>query len=163
MHCANTCGGSQDKFMEDFVGAADHYRDQYDLPQGEYEALKEFLTNLIKKDIQYYVNGTHTSFCESFHSLCNKLCPKALIKSFDMYCMRKECAVIQWNLKKFADMGLEQFIKVPYRIWIAEMAVDVLHGRETAPTATLDADEKGAPVEVSSESGPDSEDSDSDD
>lgn len=148
--------------MDTFVGAADHYRDKYKIPDNEYQALKDWLTELIKKDIKYYVNGTHTSFCESFHSLCNKLCPKALIKSFTMYCMRKECAAIQWNLKKLRDLKHE-LINVPYRIWIAEECVRRMYEADPEEVADLDENPVGDGYDFGTDDSSDSDVSDDSD
>lgn len=123
MYAANNCSGDEATFRRIFLGAVEHYATKHKIPKDEADGLRAWLESLIAKDLKYYLNGTHTSFCESFHSLCNKLCPKALIKSFENYCMRKECAVIQWNLKKLADSIQEPLIDVPYRVWIAEECI----------------------------------------
>lgn len=150
MFAANNCKGDEGKFRQIFLGSVDHYQKKHDIPANEAAGLRAWLESLIAKDLQYYVNGTHTSFCESFHALCNKLCPKALIKSFMMYCMRKECAVIQWNLKKLKDINQPLFINVPYRIWISEECVARMHGAEETTWGLDSEDEEVEMKDVSS-------------
>lgn len=101
--CANECGGSVDRFREMFLGMADYWGDKYGIPEPELVHFRIFLDDLLGKDLHLYVNGTHTSLCESFHSLCNKYCPKAQVRSFDMYCMLKDLAIIHWNERMFVE------------------------------------------------------------
>lgn len=162
MYAANNCKGSEAEFRRIFLGAADHYAKKHKIPKAEADGLRAWLESLIAKDLKYYLNGTHTSFCESFHSLCNKLCPKALIKSFEMYCMRKECAVIQWNLKKMADFNQTPLIDRPYRVWIAEESIKRMHDSSKTPLAPAAEAASEPIIDVSSDSDSDSN-SESDD
>lgn len=101
IYCANNCNGNAETFREMFLGLADHYASKFDIPAAEVKDFKEFLASLLGKDLHLYVHGTHTSLCESFHSLCNKYCPKGCVQSFAMYCMLKDLAIIQWNENHF--------------------------------------------------------------
>ena len=103
IYCANSCNGNVETFKEMFLGLADYWGDKFDIPEEELVHFRTFLTGLLGKDLHLYVNGTHTSLCESFHSLCNKHCPKALIRSFSMYCVLKYLAIIQWNERQFVE------------------------------------------------------------
>ena len=76
IYCANNCNGSADTFKELFLGMADYW-DKFEIPESELVHFRSFLTGLLGKDLHLYVNGTHTSLCESFHSLCNKYCPQS--------------------------------------------------------------------------------------
>jgi len=116
IHCANNCNGSAETFKEMFLGMADYWGDKFDIPDDELVHFRSFLAALLGKDLHLYVNGTHTSLCESFHSLCNKFCPKASVRSFAMYCMLKDLCIIQWNERQLVQTcGLvgdsEQFRK----------------------------------------------------
>lgn len=68
------------------VGADSYYR----------EALTEFLVSQMN-NYQYFLNGTKTSFTESFHNVCNLYYPKGLTMSFVQYKMRKQFAALHWN------------------------------------------------------------------
>jgi hypothetical protein len=110
------------------LASADHYAKKHNVPADEVILLNEFLAKLLGKDLHYYVNGTHTSFCESFHALANKLCPKALVKSFRFYKARKFCAGIQWNLNIWNRINIDNpIIGMDYRVFIAEEAVMRTH------------------------------------
>lgn len=150
LYWANHCGGDEAKFRAGFKSAATHYGKKFGLPKNEISDLMEFLDKelLGKKDLKYYLHGTHTSYCESFHSLCNKLCPKALIKSFEQYCMRKECAVVQWNLKKLSKAGIKTWLESDWRVFVSDESVMRVHGSSLfdleppqEPTLGVDAEE----------------------
>ena len=138
MYATNNCKGSEAEFRRIFLGAADHYAKKHKIPKAEADGLRAWLESLIAKDLQYYLNGTHTSFCESFHSLCNKLCPKALIKVLRDV-LHEECAVIQWNLKKLADLNKTPIIDCPYRVWIAKACIKRMHDSSKSPLAAAQA------------------------
>jgi hypothetical protein len=59
------------------------------------EALNEFLVSQMT-NYQYFLNGTKTSYTESFHNVCNLYYPKGLYMSFAQYKMRKEFAALHW-------------------------------------------------------------------
>lgn len=59
-------------------------------------ALDEFLISQLG-NYEYFLNGTWTSFTESFHGLCNFYYTKGLTLSFPQYIMRKEFAALHWN------------------------------------------------------------------
>lgn len=130
LHVANNCNGDEVLFRKMFIASADHYATKFKIPPDEVILLKKFLEKkFLGKDLRYYVHGTYTSFCESFHALANKLCPKALVKNFDFYWSRKECAGIQWNINIWERLGTQKpIISIDYRFWIAEEAVKRTHG-----------------------------------
>ncbi len=107
-----------------FLGLTDHYADKFDIPPNEIAHFKTFLEKLLGKDLHLYVNGTHTSLCESFHSLCNKVCPKACVRSFVMYCMLKDLAIIQWNERQFIEKNGLKGNKDHFRYAILESIVN---------------------------------------
>ncbi len=115
IYCANTCNANVELFRESFIALADHYADKFSIPKVEVTHFMEFLRTLLGKDLHLYIHGTHTSLCESFHSLCNKVCPKACVRSFQMYCMLKDLAIIQWNEKQLIDKCGHQGDKHSFR------------------------------------------------
>jgi hypothetical protein len=124
IYCANDCNGSAETFRTMFLGLADHYASKYGIPASEVKQFKEFLDTLLGKDLNLYIHGTHTSLCESFHSLCNKYCPKGCIRSFAMYCMLKDLAIIQWNETHFIALSGKKGNKDQFRYEILNDILD---------------------------------------
>lgn len=52
--------------------------------------------------IPYFIHGLTTSQTESLHGLNNKYAPKGKIRSFKLYKMRKNIALLHWNELKRA-------------------------------------------------------------
>jgi hypothetical protein len=78
----------------DNVGLTDPYNEGSETYYRE--ALNEFLLSQMTT-YQYFLNGTRTSFTESFHNVCNLYYPKGLSMSFAQYKMRKQFAALHWN------------------------------------------------------------------
>lgn len=94
---SNNCEGHPDLFMELWEEAAFHYAQKYSLPENEVEAFTKWLRDLFAKDSKYFLHGMQTSNAESYHSVCNKYCPKGFKWSFSSYSMRKSLATLHWN------------------------------------------------------------------
>jgi hypothetical protein len=60
------------------------------------DALTEFLMQEMK-NYEYFLNGTTTSYGESFHSICNLYYPKGSTVAFSTYVMKKCFAGLHWQ------------------------------------------------------------------
>ena len=60
------------------------------------DALTTFLTQEMK-NYEYFLNGTTTSYGESFHSICNLYYPKGATVGFQTYVMKKSFAGLHWQ------------------------------------------------------------------
>jgi hypothetical protein len=90
-------------FEEKWRGAADHYG----LTGTDKAAFEEWAATKISS-IPYFIHGLTTSQTESLHALNNKYAIKGKIRSFLMYTMRKNIALLHWNELKWARMRSKQ-------------------------------------------------------
>lgn len=60
------------------------------------KALKKFLRP-IAKDCEYFVYNKRTFGNESFHSLCNRYYEKGSVVSFEIFVMKRQFAMLDWN------------------------------------------------------------------
>lgn len=70
-------------------------------------AIKEFLEPL-GTDCEFFIWNQRTFGNESFHSLCNRYYEKGSVVSFEVFVMKRQMAMLDWNeqmLKK--SQGLE--------------------------------------------------------
>lgn len=101
---SNNCEGSPDKFLALWQQAGPHYAQKLALPPADAKGLADWLEHLFSKDHSYFLHGLQTSYTESYHSTCNKYCPKGYPWSYCTYQMRKNLATLHWN---HAIVGLD--------------------------------------------------------
>jgi hypothetical protein len=95
------------------------------------EALNEFLVSQMG-NYQYFLNGTKTSFTESFHNVCNLYYPKGLFMSFAQYKMRKEFAALHWNqLRKVGNGTFNDFESFEWQQAVMNKFIDHLRAIAT--------------------------------
>lgn len=102
--------------------------DPYEVGSDTYyrEALNEFLLSQMT-NYQYFLNGTKTSFTESFHNVCNLYYPKGLYMSFEQYKMRKEFAALHWNeLRKAGYTSIDEFASFGWQEDLMNKFIDLL-------------------------------------
>lgn len=71
--------------------------------------LKEFLEPLAS-DCEFFIWNRRTFGNESFHSLCNRYYEKGSVVSFEIFVMKRQMAMLDWNeqmRKKSQDMESE--------------------------------------------------------
>ena len=49
------------------------------------------------EDCEYFVFNQRTFGNESFHSLCNRYYEKGSVVPFEIFCMKREFAALDWN------------------------------------------------------------------
>jgi hypothetical protein len=83
---------------EEEEGEAPEMEVEVDVDSRKYnkEALEKFLLQE-SKHYEFFLNGTTTSYGESFHSICNLYYPKGSTASFKSYVMKKEFAGLHWQ------------------------------------------------------------------
>jgi hypothetical protein len=69
---------------------------EFDSRKYNLDALTTFLTQQMK-NYEYFLNGTTTSYGESFHSICNLYYPKGSTVAFQTYVMKKTFAGLHWQ------------------------------------------------------------------
>ncbi len=71
------------------------------------------------KNIPFFIRGLSTSLTESLHHLNNKYATKGMMRSFWLYSMRKNIALLHWNqvrrikLRKGEDEDKEDELEDP--------------------------------------------------
>ena len=70
-------------------------------------AIKEFLEPL-GTDCEFFVWNRRTFGNESFHSLCNRYYEKGSVVSFEIFVMKRQFAMLDWNeMMRKKSQGLE--------------------------------------------------------
>lgn len=78
------------------------------------DALKSFLVQE-SKHYEYFLNGTTTSYGESFHSICNLYYPKGSTVALQTYIMKKCFAGFHWQeLREGVSLSLMQVSFIIY-------------------------------------------------
>jgi hypothetical protein len=86
-------------------GSGDHYARKYGLMGADKDAFEDWLETKISS-VPFFIHGLTTSQGESLHSLNNKYAIKGKIRSFLLYKMRKNIALLHWNeLKRVRQRG----------------------------------------------------------
>ena len=103
------------------------------LSAAETQVLNEYLVHeKWVKNMPRMLKGGYlsTSRIESFHSVCNKYCPKGVRYTFFSYCFRKQLAKLHWNAiqaetgRKWRICLVQRWIETLKNVWYVKMIVN---------------------------------------